>query len=433
MRYRLAIPLIMGGLFGALAALWLVGPQSLYVALLTASGIGVGKVPFLDLHAVTAAIECHARGIDVYLADPCDILGRPHAYSPLWLDLAPGFLRDQDAAWLGAGLDLLVILCLPLIMRPRSLAELGVFLLATTSTMVAYALERANIDIVIFLLVVGAGVLYRRPRLGGVSYALCVIGACLKYYPLVGLILLVRERGRTLLLPLAGVAAALAGFVLVYAGELRVALRNIPAAASVYTDSFSARNLPAGIVDLLSWSPGAGRLVAAAIFLLLLYSAAGRAWRMSRVLAATDDAAPEPEATCLFLGATLVLFCFLASENVGYRGILFLLVLPGLVARRRAAAETQRRWLSAMIAAVLVVMWGEFLRRGLDGALAALGMPEWAMARLELLFWLGRELLWWWLAAGLAALVLDSVRRAPLTEDALALLQLWRGRAAPRR
>jgi hypothetical protein len=86
-----------------------------------------------------------------------------------------------------------------------------------------------------------------------------------------------------------------------------------------------------------------------------------------------------------------------------------------------------------MIAAVLVVMWGEFLRRGLDGALAALGMPEWAMARLELLFWLGRELLWWWLAAGLAALVLDSVRRAPLTEDALALLQLWRGRAAPRR
>lgn len=433
MRYRLAIPLIMGGLFGALAVLWLIGPQSLYVALLTASGIGVGKVPFLDLHAVTAAIECHGRGIDVYLADPCDILGRPHVYSPLWLDLAPGFVRDQDAAWLGAGLDLLVILSLPLIIRPRSLAEFSLFLLATTSTMVVYALERANIDIVVFLLAVGAGVLYRRPRFHGVSYALCVIGACLKYYPLAGLILLVRERGRTLLLPLAGVAAALAGFVLVYAGELRLALRNIPAAASVYTDSFSARNLPAGIVDLLSWSPGAGRLAAAAIFLLLLYSAAGRARRLSRVLAAANDAAPEPEATCLFLGASLVLFCFLASENVGYRGILFLLVLPGLVTRRRAAAEAERRWLSAMIAAVLVVMWGEFLRRGLDGAMAALAMPEWAMARLELLFWLGRELLWWWLAAGLAALVLDAVRRAPLTEDALALLQRWRGGAALRR
>lgn len=433
MRYRLAIPLIMGGLFGALAVLWLIGPQSLYVALLTASGIGVGKVPFLDLHAVTAAIECHGRGIDVYLADPCDILGRPHVYSPLWLDLAPGFVRDQDAAWLGAGLDLLVILSLPLIIRPRSLAEFSLFLLATTSTMVVYALERANIDIVVFLLAVGAGVLYRRPRFHGVSYALCVIGACLKYYPLAGLILLMRERGRRLLLPLAGVAAALAGFVLVYAGELRVALGNIPAAASVYTDSFSARNLPAGIVDLLSWSPGAGRLAAAAIFLLLLYSAAGRARRLSRVLAAANDAAPEPEATCLFLGASLVLFCFLASENVGYRGILFLLVLPGLVTRRRAAAEAERRWLSAMIAAVLVVMWGEFLRRGMDGAMAAMAMPEWAMARLELLFWLGRELLWWWLAAGLAALVLDAVRRAPLTEDALALLQRWRGGAALRR
>ena len=433
MRYRLAIPLIMGGLFGALAVLWLAGPQSLYVALLTASGIGVGKVPFLDLHAVTAAIECHGRGIDVYLANPCDILGRPHAYSPLWLDLGPGLVRDQDAAWLGAGLDLLVILCLPLIIRPRSLAEFTLFLLATTSTMVVYALERANIDIVVFLLAVGAGVLYRRPRLVGVSYALCVIGACLKYYPLAGLILLVRERGRTLPLPLAGIAAALAGFVLVYAGELRTALGNIPAAASVYTDSFSARNLPAGIVDLLSWPPGAGRLVAAAIFLVLLCSAVGRAQRLSRALAAANDATPEPEATCLLLGATLVLFCFLASENVGYRGILFLLVLPGLVARRRGAAEAERRWLSAMIAAVLFIMWGEFLRRGLDGAMVALAMPEWAMARLELLFWLGRELLWWWLAAGLAALVLDAVRRAPLTEDALALLQRWRGGAALRR
>ncbi|HKW55375.1 MAG TPA: hypothetical protein VJO12_16920 [Stellaceae bacterium] len=433
MRYRLAIPLIMASLFGGLALLWLAGPHSLYVTLLTASGIGVGNVPFLDLHAVTAAIECHGRGIDVYLANPCDILGRPHAYSPLWLDLAPGFLRDQDAAWLGAGLDLLIILSLPLVIRPRSLAETGVFLLATTSTMVVYALERANIDIVVFLLVVGAGALYRRPGLRGISYALCVIGACLKYYPLAGLILLVRERGRTLPLPLAGIAAGLAGFVLLYAGELRVALGNIPASASVYTDSFSARNLPAGIAELLSWSPGAGRLVAAAIFLLLLYSAAGRAWRMSRVLAAADEeAAPEPEATYLLLGATLLLFCFFASENIGYRGILFLLVLPGLMALRRAA-EAQRRWLSTMIAAVLAVMWGEFLRRGLHAALAALAMPEWAMARVELLFWLGRELLWWWLAAGLAALVLDAVRRAPLTQDATALLQLWRGRAAIRR
>src|SRR6185437_6324457 len=271
------------------------------------------------------------------------------------------------------------------------------------------------------------------PRLRRISCALCVIGACLKYYPLVGLILLVRERGRTLLLPLAGIAAGLAGFVLVYAAELPAALRNIPASASVYTDSFSARNLPAGIVDLLSWSSGAGRLVAAAIFLLLLYSAAGRAWRLSRVLATSDDAMPEPEATCLLLGATLMLFCFLAGENIGYRGILFLLVLPGLVARRRAAAAAERRWLSGMIAAVLLIMWGEFLRRGLDGATAALGMPEWAMARIELLFWLGRELLWWWLAAGLAALVLDALRRAPLTEDASALLQRWRGGAALRR
>ena len=52
--------------------------------------------PFLDLHAVMSAIECHHRGIDVYATNPCDTLGRPHIYSPLWLRLPVQFLL---AAW----------------------------------------------------------------------------------------------------------------------------------------------------------------------------------------------------------------------------------------------------------------------------------------------------------------------------------------------
>jgi hypothetical protein len=34
--------------------------------------------PLLDTHAVLAAIECHRLGIDIYAANPCDVLGRFH-------------------------------------------------------------------------------------------------------------------------------------------------------------------------------------------------------------------------------------------------------------------------------------------------------------------------------------------------------------------
>ena len=59
--------------------------QPIYEIALTSYGIAPFRFPFLDTDAITAAIECYRRGVDVYIANPCDALGRPHVYSPLWL------------------------------------------------------------------------------------------------------------------------------------------------------------------------------------------------------------------------------------------------------------------------------------------------------------------------------------------------------------
>src|SRR6185437_11070921 len=286
--------------------------------------------------------------------------------SPFWLDVAPGFLTAQDAVWLGAALDLLFIAALPFILRPRSLAEAGIFALAATSTMVVYALERGNIDIIVFLLIAAAGILHGR-EIGrrAPAYALCLLGAVL---------------------------AALLGFLALDGARLPEALANVPHAASLFTDAFSARNLPEGVAQLLpNLSPGVGTVVAAAVLALLLVAGASRVRRVLRLLGPADHDGDSREAMHLLLGGTLLVACFFAGDNVGYRGILFLLVLPGLLAQRRAADDPAvRRWLAQMTAAVIILMWGECLRRG-SYALVAATLSPWLTVRLELLFWLGRE------------------------------------------
>ena len=137
-----------------------------------------------------------------------------------------------------------------------------------------------------------------------------------------------------------------------------------------------------------------------------------------------DRASPDwrPfEAECLIVGAVLLAGCFLAGQNVDYRGIYFVLVMPGLLVLRRSASAVEvRRFLARMIGAVVFVAWEEVIRGIFSAAAAAL--PNVLRPRAETLFWLGRELVWWWLVAGLAAIVLCHIRQLPLVADTGAML-----------
>jgi hypothetical protein len=210
--YRLVIPAVMLCAFGIMAILWHWGPHSLYFEILSFIGVEPFRFPFLDIHAVLAAGECQQLGMDVYLPNPCDAIDRPHVYSPLWLALAPAFTSTTATPWVGLSLDLLFILSLASILRPRTSPEIWVYGLAALSPTTVYAIERANNDLVVFLLIVSGGILLsvRQPyRL--CSYALFLVSGLLKYYPLALLVLLIREGCRTAmsLLVLTGIFPAL--------------------------------------------------------------------------------------------------------------------------------------------------------------------------------------------------------------------------------
>ncbi len=195
--YRLAIPVGVLCLYAIMAGLWLTGAHSIYSGTLRLLGVEPFSFPFLDTHAVLSAAECKRQGIEVYLSNPCDALGRPHAYSPLWLAIVPGSLGTSATEWVGASLDLVFLLSLTLVLRPRTAGELFIFGAAAVSPMTVYAVERANNDLAVFLLVVcGAIAFHTSAPLPAVSYGLFVAAGLLKYYPLALLVLAAREGRR---------------------------------------------------------------------------------------------------------------------------------------------------------------------------------------------------------------------------------------------
>src|SRR2546423_4449837 len=131
--YRLASRFGVLSLYAVMSGLWLSGAHSLYFGALSLLGVEPFSFPFLDTHAVLAAAECGRQGVEVYLSNPCDVLGRPHAYSPLWLAIVPGSLGTGATGWVGASLDLVFPLSLIVVLRPRTRGELLILGAATVS------------------------------------------------------------------------------------------------------------------------------------------------------------------------------------------------------------------------------------------------------------------------------------------------------------
>lgn len=416
---RFWLPALLLGAFAAFALLYWLAPAA-YLAFLRFCGIDAYQTPFLDLHGILAALECKRAGIDVLQANPCDALGRPLIYSSLWL--APAAVLPVRANWFilaGLCLDLLFILSLyylPVVTGPFARTILG---LAALSPPTVYALERANADLIIFLMI-GAAVplvLASWPRrIGG--YTIFLLAGLLKYYPLALLLILVREKPKRFFLLVAAALLAIASFYFWYRPEL------IESAAtfgrmqfSPYSDSIDFSNLPLGVVDLVSrfsaWPiAGVGPTAVSSIVLaLLLADGARRALRINRDAALGAALAELPAAHALFLmlGATVIVACFFAGRSNLYRAVFFLMALPGLLALAQATPhDVSRKWLQPCVGFVLFLMWSEFLRHVL---------AQWPPGRLagaiQVLFWVAKELIWWWVIAVFCGLLLQLVGKTP--------------------
>jgi hypothetical protein len=378
------------------------------------------KYPFLDLQYVQAQVKCWHMGIDVYAQNPCDPLHRVHDYSPLWLRLSPLGSTEPYADAIGLSLDGLVVLSLAALPRPRRWIDYIPVLLCVISPMTVYALERGNLDTLMFLLTIAAVVCMDRSfPLRLLGYAAIMLASLLKFYPFVLFILLLRERRRNFLLAAFAAACIMGGFALYYLDEIRRMVANIPR-PSFFFDSFGAMQLPGGIAVLLPHLLGRADTAAqspnisACLFLLLCGGTLAAACYLAQRtdFRTATQALTQRESLTLVAGAILICGCFFSGRSIGYREIMILMAIPGLAALARTSPTKMLSRIFRITTWVAVfVMMEQIPRRLINNWFVALtnkggSLPTFA-------FWVFREACWWWLVAVLAAVLLRFALDSP--------------------
>jgi hypothetical protein len=434
---RAVIPFI-GLSFLAAAAILFVVRHDIYVITMKLVINIPWSHPFHDWKYYVAAISSWSLGVDVYS-------DMAFNYSPLWLRLTFIRLSNEWTSALGLSFGVLFFLSLTsLPPRRNAVFDFVILLLSTISSATALAVERANADLIIFLIII-AGVLACASGLPlrFVGYALITVAGLLKFYPTVALITAVRERVAIFVILALAVTAALGGLLLSYYDEIVRAAHNLPTGVPFDPNQFGANEVMRGLSVLTSkiamklfhldatGAEAIGRLVHNSSLLLLIVVALaaaiwfGRHCRLQHIVAQLD----AREASFLFTGAALICGCFFIGASVQYlyRGILLLLAVPGLLTlSHQSPSHWARAAFRSTCAAIVFVLWFPFVQVCIRFVVAGLSKPVQitdlinltggARTRLDFAvrgeLWLIDQLAWWWiiivLLATLGALVLNS-------------------------
>lgn len=419
---RLILPATFTAVFTVVWAVRATGHTALYNSIISAWAVVPFTFPFLDIHGVVASSACWHQGINVYLVNPCDVLGRLFQYSPLLLTVVPKMPSLAATPYAGLLVNGVFMVSLTLLPIPRRPPDIALMVLALLSSAVAFGAERANIDLVIFAAAaVIAALIQRAARARFVAYAMIAAVTVVKYYPVTLFLLALRERPKRFVAIAVGAVALIVLFVAVYHTDLALAFGHLPEPL-YFADQFGSRNLPDGFAAI---DPGINPAV---LGVPLVLAAMSGSLALTIRSQAVWRRLPQSEATFLTVGAVLLVGCFFAGQNIAYRGVFLLLVLPGLMNLTHSAEGFTSRVFGAAAGIAVCLMWGELFRIAILTALP----------RAAFVFWLSRELAWWWLIAVLAGLVLCFVRESTMGRFAIqftlprllarALLGLPRGR-----
>ena len=287
----------------------------------------------------------------MYVVNNCDPLfqGSGYNYSPLLLRLTVFKSQMQWINVAGPTVITLFFLSLATLPPPGNLLDQAIQLLATLSSSIWLGIERANIDLILFLLIIVAlnlRVLALPFRL--VGYAVLTLAGLLKFYPFVALVVVLRERISVFIAVTLASVAALAALISAYHPELSLMASKLPE-VSYFNLQFGSANLPVvlGVTTanalrfLTHDDPPAARAIGtmvtrAALPLLTILAlvaalAIGRRCRLAQVLARFGDR----ETGYLVAGAALICGCFFMVNSHVFRGMFLLLALPGLAALSR--------------------------------------------------------------------------------------------------
>jgi len=164
---------------------------------------------FADMRFLLCAIETERAGHDSYRMTECDPWLRVMNYPRLWLSLSVFPLGARQTAPLGVGLALIFYLSVLILVGPLTVREGAYYGFLVCSPAVMLGVERGNVDLLIFSLLVLTILLFQRLGTRSVwPYAVIILCSFLKFYPIFAMAAALRDRSRIIALSIIGSAGA---------------------------------------------------------------------------------------------------------------------------------------------------------------------------------------------------------------------------------
>ncbi len=307
-----------------------------------------GKL-FWDLDGLLASGEAARQGLDPFRPNPLDFYHRPHVYTEWWLITGRIGLVRAHTWWLGCALMAATLTSALLFLKPVGWRQAGLTVIVLISPAMLMALDRANNDLVVFILM-GAAFAFLSKR-GWVTPALgvvlLVLAAILKYYPLAALIVLLDARSRRELLAwiLLGVFVVLLAWPALEPGLRAYKYRPNPEwiyafGAPVIFRNWEMKPPPVGI------ALGLGMVVA-----LAAWSLRGKWGRMQVAARSGLDELGFVGGSAMLVG------CFVLGSSYAYKFVFCLWLLPWLWRSPMVGADA--RWRAATLGLLMMVLWLE--------------------------------------------------------------------------
>ncbi|MCW1401108.1 glycosyltransferase 87 family protein [Novosphingobium sp. MW5] len=416
LKRRAIPPLVALITFCALAALYLEASWPTYRQVLGAWGVRAWPFPFLDTDTVLSAARCLREGADVYAFNPCDPEFRPYGYSPLYMLVLAHFpVTLWWIPWVGLTLFALFVWALWLLPAGRNRESVVLICIGLLSCATVLAVERGNNDLVNFALVAGMAALMGRSAIARLAgYAMGLLAGLLKFYPMLVMLSALRERpARFFAITAVSVVITIIAAAATWHDLVR-AWSIVPEGSPIY-EMFGAPNFGKGLVVLFGLPSGVGTAVR--LIMTLAAFAIGIRYGLKPEVGAAMERLTNRERDFLLIGALMVIGCFMSAQNISYRTINLLLVLPSLTALRLVEAP---RALKVMAWLAIGLLWAELLFHWIQ-AFAAIAGGTFGTVLEFGLGWLGREIAWWSMVTLLIACAAALIRPMAMVHFTLGL------------
>jgi hypothetical protein len=300
-------------------------------------GVWTLSPSFLDLRSVTSAWECVRRGIAVLPSNPCDPLKRPANYPTVWL--LPSHLGLGQSSTVALGIVTALVFfgaALAVIPQHAEPWEGLVYGVALCSPSVMLGVERGNVDLLVFAVIVAAMAFFRRSGPSAVvSPLLVLIAAILKLFPILAAPALLR-RDRRGFYAFGAVSAAFGVYALATLGTIRDIRRFTPqlTAYSYGVKPFGiwAANLFATYRIHLAASVWDWLLVTVIVAAAVIVQP--RVQR--RLFAGDEEAAARRDLDLFVVGGVIFVATFFVIQSFEYRLVFLVLTIPQLLRWTRA-------------------------------------------------------------------------------------------------